>query len=133
VARDCKADWSESPSNMSDLESYPDSLAVELGDPWDETLDDIQLVVSFVRLSGEAAAEDFEITGYDDSRSIGILFKHLALRSADGWRIVVDKFEMTEYSRCTRLWMEAAKQCRDPNSKHYLTVTVVLAHAAASK
>jgi hypothetical protein len=48
VGRDCKADWSSSPFNMSDLESDADSLAVELGDPWDETLDESRLVVSFV-------------------------------------------------------------------------------------
>ena len=101
------------------------SLDVEPGDALDETLTKMRLVVSFVWLSGEAAKADFEIVGRDDSQSVGCLFKHLGLRSEDGWRIVVNKFPMTEYTRCTILWMEAAKQNSDPDFKYMLSVTVI--------
>jgi hypothetical protein len=111
---------------MSDSES----LIVEPGDALDETWDAMRLVVSFVWLSGEKVADDFEFVGFDGSRSIGCLFQHLKLSSSQGWAIVVGKLPpMDEYSRCSPLWEEAAIDDSDNKSVHRLVVTVVWKYA----
>ena len=112
-------------ARQSDM-SASEPTYVEPGDALDETCGAMRLVVSFVRLSGEKVAEDFEFVGFDSSHSIGCLFQHLKL-SSSSWALAVGKLPpmVQELAGIRPLWDEASTDDSDKTYMRRLVVTVV--------